>query len=349
LIYELVISPEHAGKPLRSVLQSELRASRRLLRQLIQTNGVLKNGQPARLIDPVREGDQISVRLPEESSFVEPEPMDLDIRYEDDEVLVINKPAGVLTHPSSKERQGSLLAGVRAYLGPESAPHSVHRLDRDTSGLILLAKHAHAHHLFDLALRQGQLHRVYWAFVWSADREPLPEPTDWRVIDLPIAVDPAKPSRRVVSPEGRRAVTHYRIIARQVLDGAALEWVQVVLETGRTHQIRLHMASIGKPLVAERVYDGGYSREPLPVSVEAVAQADWVEAAIRRQALHAAWLAWTHPVTGQFRWVAAEPPADIRALWTTAGGTDEALAQWMEDMSGWQRLQALRSASEGRD
>lgn len=350
LEYELTIAAEDAGKPLRSVLQTELRASQRLIRQLIQTGGVLKNGKPARLKDPVETGDQISVRLPDEVSYVEPEPMDLDIRYEDDEILVINKPARVLTHPSSKEKQGSLLAGVRYYLGEGFTPHSVHRLDRDTSGLIMFAKHAHAHHLFDLALQHGHLHRVYWAWVWSGDSRPLDGPSPWECIDLPIAVDPAHPSRRVVSNDGQRAVTHYRILARQPVKGdVAIEWVQLVLETGRTHQIRLHMASIGKPLVGERVYGGGYSRVPLPVTVDAVAAEAWVRSAIQRQALHAAMLAWKHPVTGAEHVARAEPPEDIRRLWTEIGGDDAAFTRMLESSDAQAFLEHLERIRKGGD
>ncbi len=106
------------------------------------------------LNQPVSEGDKILVKLPREHSDIPPEPVDLDIRYEDAEVIVINKPPGMLTHPTARERTGTLLAGVAYHLqGQGAVPHSVHRLDRDTSGVVMFAKHAHIHHLFDIALR----------------------------------------------------------------------------------------------------------------------------------------------------------------------------------------------------
>ncbi|MDQ0188537.1 RluA family pseudouridine synthase [Alicyclobacillus cycloheptanicus] len=259
--------------------------------------------------------------LPPETTDIVPMAMDLDIRYEDDEIVVVNKPAGLLTHPTARERIGSIQSGLYAYLSPQGqVPHCVHRLDRDTSGLVLFAKHAHVHHLFDEALRKGQVHRVYAAIVHVAENVPgTPADDDtpglttgaWHTIDMPIALHPDKPSRRIIAPEGQRAVTHYRFAA--VHPPAAL--VQLVLETGRTHQIRLHMAAAGMPLVGDR----DYGNPALPAM------------GLRRQALHAVQLGWRHPVTGVTRTVSAAPPADLRAAWRRAGGRDEDWAFLLED------------------
>jgi len=328
--YRLDVGPADAGRMIKNMLLSDAKMSRRLIRQLAHTNSVLRNGEPVYLTQRVNLGDEIVVLLPDEDSGVSPESMDLDIRYDDHEVVVVNKPAGVLTHPTAKEKQGSLLAGVRAYLGEPVVPHCVHRLDRDTSGLVLFAKHAHAHQLLDRALRAGHVHRVYIALA-HISHEPWEDASGgsldgWQTITLPIAQDPDRPSRRVIDPLGKSAVTHYRVIARA--PGVGL--LQVVLETGRTHQIRLHFASMGMPLLGEKDYTGDLVQAQAPIEQRGTRNplcdnphdnpCSNPAAQMHRQALHAIQLAWRHPVTGEFRVISAEPPLDIQETWQSCGG-----------------------------
>ncbi|WP_083521241.1 RluA family pseudouridine synthase [Alicyclobacillus kakegawensis] len=316
-MYTLRVGPERAGHMIKTVLQYELRMSRRLQRALIKSGGVYRNGQPARLIDRVEAGDWLTVELPAEASNLVPEPMPLDIRYEDAEILVVNKPPGVLVHPSAHERSGSLLAGVLDYLQPHGqVAHSVHRLDRDTSGLLMFAKTSHSHHLFDIALRAGALHRAYFAIVYGLTEAACSSafPGPWQTISLPIGPNPSRPSRRIISADGQQAITHYRVVGQ----AGRLAALQLHLETGRTHQIRLHCAAMGMPLVGEADYTADYSILP-------VAKNEPI--AFPRQALHAYQLTWTHPVDNTRKQVQAEPPKDMRRLWTSEGG-DDALWAW---------------------
>lgn len=174
--FEILI-PEHlAGRQWKSILRGEFGASERLLRQFARDNAVFVNGQPVYLTARADHGDVLTVHLPRETSSVAPEPIPITIAYEDSEILVVNKPPGMLTHPSAKEKYGSLLAGANAHLAQSGlVAHCVHRLDKDTSGLVMMAKHAHFHHLFDHALRHGLIHRTYVAIV-DVNPPPMSKP-----------------------------------------------------------------------------------------------------------------------------------------------------------------------------
>ncbi|MCL6637050.1 MAG: RluA family pseudouridine synthase [Alicyclobacillus sp.] len=317
-----MVDEAHSGQTIGQLLSSQLKFSRRLIRQAKRSSQVLRNGQPALLKTVVEAGDSIHITLPSETTGVVPEAMSLDIRYEDSEVLVVNKPPGMLSHPSSRERSGTLLQGVAAYLAQHhQVPHAVHRLDRDTSGLILYAKHSHAHHLLDQALRQGNVHRTYCAIVYWGNAWTPPALEQWDVIDLPIGTDPYHPTRRCIRSDGQRAVTHYRTLA---LAGPAAV-VQIVLETGRTHQIRVHFAAIGMPLAG----DPAYGRD----SWQAAGRDPQAERlrSFPRQALHAVQLTWQHPVHQYWVRVKAEPPCDLVHLWAQVGGDAAVWTRLLED------------------
>jgi 23S rRNA pseudouridine1911/1915/1917 synthase len=317
---EFQVNDKQSGRMLKNLLRSDYQISSRLINKLLRIEGITRNGKVAHLLQTVNKGDVIKVMLPREESEVQPENMTLAVRYEDDEILVVNKSPGMLVHPSAKEREGSLLAGVAAYLQPKGlVPHSVHRLDRDTSGLVMFAKHAHAHHLFDVALRKGNMHRAYCAIVHLADDGPGMR--DWQAIQLPIGQDPGQPSRRIISADGQRAVTHVRVIANVGPIGIA----QVVLETGRTHQIRLHLASIGMPILGEPHYRWHYSMQPTAASEDTLENTfDRLTAGLSRQALHAYRLEWKHPVTKQTQVVLAPLADDLKRYLSEEGMTESA-------------------------
>lgn len=284
--------------------------SRRLLRKLVVENSVFVNGQQVRMSTLVSEGDSVSLQFPDEISSVEPENIPLDILYEDENVLVVNKPVNMLTHPSARERSGSLLAAAAFYLQPQGlVPHSIHRLDKYTSGAILIAKHAHAHHLFDQSLRHGLIHRHYVALVYS--RHPLSLQQPFRLVDF-IAQDPTKPSRRVIGDElsGQEALTDVEVVA-------AMPPVYVCrfrLETGRTHQIRLQMASHAMPLLGDRDYTYAYSGDA--ESIESV----HYQRVIPHQALHAYELIWRTRLESTYRRSSAPVRSEMEELWTLLKG-----------------------------
>lgn len=361
LTYRLAVGTAEDGREIRNLLRSKLWMSTRLLRQLPGQPAVYRNGIACKLNERAAKGDIIKVMLPAETSEVVPVAMSLDISYEDEEIVVVNKPAGMLTHPTARERLGSIQSGLRAYLEPQGRiPHCIHRLDRDTSGLVMFAKHAHPHHLFDEALRRGHVHRVYVALARvtgpyldaarpSEDhRDPVDSPSQhvagetWQTVDLPIAQHPDKPSRRVIASDGQRARTHFRVVKRQ--GNVAL--LQLVLETGRTHQIRLHMAAIGLPLVGDADYGAAVDRDAAPdVGGSGSPDASRDHAAVRltlhRQALHAAQLGWRHPVTSEVHWASAPPPADMRAVWRRLGGTDSDWTGLLSDTSALHRVRIV--------
>lgn len=343
LKYTLTVDQGGAGRTIKSLLQSKLKVSTRLLRQLPGQGIVTRNGEPTRLNERASEGDIINIMLPIETSDIVPVPMDLDIRYEDEEILVVNKPAGVLSHPTARERLGSIQSGTRAYLAKEGrVPHAVHRLDRDTSGLLMFAKHAHVHHLYDDALRRGLLHRVYMAIVEigeDADHKGLITRDTWHTVQLPIAEDPTKPSRRVVDESGQPARTDYRVLSLLPLpihghatrQPKAVALLQLVLWTGRTHQIRLHMSTIGLPLVG----DPDYPRR----AGDGTETSGW--SPLKRQALHAIQLGWEHPLTGHPHVVSAPPPPDLRSVWRRAGGADSDFSLLLTDTAALHHVRIL--------
>ncbi|QSO53451.1 RluA family pseudouridine synthase [Alicyclobacillus curvatus] len=323
LSYKIAVNTELAGLSVRSVVQRHLHLSRRMLRQLAANNSIHKNDEVAYLTSATQVGDIIYVMLPVELSELEPESVELDIRYEDHETLVVNKAAGMLTHPTARERDGSLLQAAYAHIAPQ-VPHCVHRLDRETSGLVMLAKHGHFHHLFDETLRKGRIHRVYCGFIHLDDEPSYAGEMDWETIDLPIAQDPNAPSRRIISGTGQRAVTHYRVLSAEDGVGVAL----VVLETGRTHQIRLHFAAVGQPLLGDPVYGRRTeSAGARPVLSPARRSDTTAATSITRQALHALGMWFIHPVTGKEHKVFAELPNDMLDVWERVGGDRVTLNQ----------------------
>lgn len=266
-----------------------LGVSRRRIQKLTRGRGILLNRRPAFLKRQARAGDVISARLVwEENPGLEPVPMDLDVRHEDAETLVVNKPAGLLVHPTSPEQRNTLAHGIVARdqaRGAQRKVRPVHRLDRDTSGLVLFAYTAAAHQRLDAQLREGALRREYLALVQGV------VPHDTGIFDAPIGAHPRHPHLRAVRTDGGApARTRYHVIERF---GAAT-LIRLELETGRTHQIRVHLADAGHPVLGDRHYGGG--------------------ADLERQALHAARLSFLHPSGADLVTVGAPLPADMAAV-----------------------------------
>lgn len=282
--------------------------TRSQLQQWIAEGRVSVDARAPRKRDKVRGGERIELREPARETLADaPEARPLDLVYEDESLLVINKPAGLVVHPGAGNPRGTLLNALLHHL-PELAqlPRAgiVHRLDKDTSGLMVVAKtEAARQHLID-ALSQREVSREYIAIVNGVM-------IAGGTIDAPIGRHRVDRTRMAVTEQGREAVSHYRVMKKY----RAHTLVQVSLESGRTHQIRVHMAHLKFPVVGDPVY-GGRLRVPpnaSPVLVERLR-------GFKRQALHAAKLTLEHPETGEvLRWTASAP-ADMSALM-------EALAQ----------------------
>jgi len=234
--------------------------------------------------------------------------------YEDPDLAVIDKPAGLVVHPAPGHWDDTLVnalvaRGTALGGGVEGRPGIVHRLDRDTSGLMIVAKTDLAHRRLSAAIAARKVTRVYAALTWGhLDETPT-------VIEAPIARHPAERKRMIITARGRAARTDAYVVARF----AVADLLRLELHSGRTHQIRVHLEHIGHPIIGDPVYSGGGSRR---ISGAGRRAADALAAATPRQALHAAALAFRHPVSGaplQFR---SDWPADLRPALIAAGGQE---------------------------
>lgn len=303
--HDASVAPEQAGQRLDQVaaaLFSDYSRSR--LQVWIRSGELLVDGRSARPRDRLRGDEYLQLRAWLESvSEDQPEPMDLDIVHEDDDLLVINKPAGVVVHPAAGHADGTLMNGLLHHHPPlEALPRAgiVHRLDRDTTGLMVVAKTLRAHKSLVEQLQARSLFREYDALVVGVM-------TAGGRVDQPVGRHPVDRKRMAVVDDGKPAVTHYRV--EQRFRGHTR--VRARLETGRTHQIRVHMAWLRHPLVGDPVYGG---RLKLPRGVgESVREA---LRAFSRQTLHAHRLGLSHPDDGAYREWHAPCPDDFQRLLT---------------------------------
>jgi 23S rRNA pseudouridine1911/1915/1917 synthase len=284
--------------------------SRNRLQQLIAQGRVLVNGRAAKPSLKLKAGDKLEVSVPpRRRTRIAPEPQPLVVVHEDDDVLVLDKPAGLVVHPGAGVQSGTLVNALLhhapeiATVGGEGRPGVVHRLDRDTSGLLVVAKTEDAYLALVEALRTREVKRVYHAIVWG---DPGPNAGE---IDLPIGRDPRDRKRMAVvrGPAAKPARTHWRVLERYGL--ATL--VEARLETGRTHQIRVHMSAVRHPVVGDPVY-GGRVKKMLSLRQSERSLADALLRLLRRQALHAAELEFVHPKTGERLRFRSDPPQDFR-------------------------------------
>lgn len=271
--------------------------SRNHLQSLIERGCVRVQGQRVETASrKLRMGQSVEVQLlaTAESSAFTPQAMPLDIRFEDDELLVINKPAGLVVHPAAGHWSGTLLNGLLAHHpAAQTLPRAgiVHRLDKDTSGLMVVAKTLGCMNALVQAIAARSVQRIYWALAHGHV-----QPTE-QLIDAPISRDAAHRIRMAVVASGKPAQTTVRVLGSNGLVSA----VECTLHTGRTHQIRVHMAHIGHPLLADSVYGGKAALGLL------------------RQALHARRLSFVHPVTLQPLSFVQPLPLDLQSAWEALG------------------------------
>ncbi len=276
--------------------------SRSRLAAWIKDGAVLLSGKPARTRDIVRGGEAVNVDVEiEAASSDAPEAIALNILIDDPAFLVLNKPAGLVVHPGAGNRTGTLVNALLHYdstLAELPRAGVVHRLDKDTSGVMVVARTLDAHQRLVKALSLRNVRREYLALVAG-------NVISGGTVDAPIARHPNDRLKMAVVDDGRPAVSHYRVVERF----AAHTLLRVQLETGRTHQIRVHMAHIRKPIVGDPLYGGSLKLPPA-----ASAEATTALRGFKRQALHAETLAFAHPISGADVSTSAPPPADFLAL-----------------------------------
>ena len=314
----LVVDAAEQGRRLDAFLAGrQPHLSRTRFKALIKSGQVSLGGRT--LDEPnyrVNAGDEVSVRVPEPVDAVpKPEAIPLDIVFEDEHLIVINKPAGLVVHPAAGNWTGTLVNALLGHCGDSLSgiggvrrPGIVHRLDKETSGLMVVAKTDAAHRGLSAQFADhkldGPLIRAYQALVWGT-----PSPASG-TIDAPLDRDPKNRQRQAVARSGgRRALTHYTTEARYG-SGPAASLLRCRLETGRTHQIRVHLAHIGHPLVGDLLYGAGYltKAETLPEPLAGRVRR------FRRQALHAAVLGFRHPASGENLRFERPMPDDMAAI-----------------------------------
>jgi len=272
------------------------RFSRTYVQKLLSEQRITVNGRHVKSNYRLKTNDEVVINVPEpEKLEVKPEKINIEILYEDEDILVVNKPKGMVVHPAFGNYSGTLVNAVMEYCGDRLSdingvirPGIVHRIDKDTSGVLVIAKNNAAHEFLSAKLKKHDINRIYVAVVEGVIKE------DRGKIDAPIGRHPVERKKMAVNTKnGRRAVTHFRVLERFKNH----TYVELKLETGRTHQIRVHMSFIGHPVVGDMVY----GRKKQRFNIEG-------------QALHARLLGFEHPATGKYVEFEAEPPEYFKEL-----------------------------------
>lgn len=271
--------------------------SRSYLQKLVKDGAVLVNGKPVKSSYKVENGDRIRLEIPDAvEPEIEAEPMELDILYEDSDIILINKPKGMVVHPAAGHYSGTLVNGLMAHCKNELSgingvmrPGIVHRIDMDTTGVLIVCKNDKAHNAIAEQLKAHSITRKYYAIVHGVLK------ADTGTVNAPIGRHPVDRKKMSINEKnGKEAVTHYRVLQRF----RRFTFVECQLETGRTHQIRVHMASIGHPLLGDQVY--GPAKVPF--------------SGLQGQTLHAGVLGIIHPSTGEYMEFTAPLPAYFEAV-----------------------------------
>ncbi len=296
---------ERQGDRLDAYVAGHLSLSRTRVQALLKEGRVLLDGHPAPKSERLEVGQEIEVRVPPpEALAVEPEDIPLDIFFEDESVLVVNKSAGMVVHPGPGHSAGTLVSALLAHatdlsgIGGKLRPGIVHRLDKDTSGLIVVAKTDAAHRALSEALQRREIRRLYQTAAWG---HLSASPSK---VEAPVGRDPSNRQRMAVVEGGRHAVTHFRVLERW--PGAEL--LEVALGTGRTHQIRVHLAHIGHPVIGDPVYGAGWERG-MGGGIHRWARL--LSERVSRQFLHAWRLSFRHPVSDEMLRFEAPLPEDL--------------------------------------
>lgn len=263
--------------------------SRVMVQKLIENGNVLVDGKKRKISYKVQVGEVIELDIPEaKETGIKAEDIPLDIVYEDEDIIVVNKPKGMVVHPANGNPDGTLVNAIMAHcegslsgIGGEIRPGIVHRLDKDTSGLLIVAKNDKAHINMSEQIKNREVKKIYIALV----RGVVPE--NEATINMPIGRSTKDRKKMAVRKDGKEAITHFKVLKRY----ANYTLLEVKIDTGRTHQIRVHMAEIGHPVVGDMVYSNGKN-----------------EFGVQGQMLHAKSLDFKHPITGKQMHLEAEVP-----------------------------------------
>lgn len=282
------VEAEDAGRKIIDLLARNMGMSSRLIRKCKQDKTVELNGTPQSVNQLVQAGDMIRVELPHDPNIFEPEPIPIEVVYEDADILVVNKAPGIVVHPTKGHPFGTLGNAVAWYAAQKGDSYKirfVNRLDRDTTGLLIIAKNGYAQQFISDRMQEDQVEKRYLALVHGCPAEQA------GVVDAPIDRLQPEDILRQVHEDGKPSVTHYRVMA----DLGTASLLELILETGRTHQIRVHMAHLGHPLYGDQLY----GREEFD--------------GFERQALHAWRLKFETPRSGWLE-LKAPLPADMTSL-----------------------------------
>ena len=275
---ELIVDQENKERIDKYIAKCVPDLSRMMIQKLIEENQILVNRNPVKTSYAIQKGDSITITIPEaKETTLKPQDIPLDIVYEDNDILVVNKAKGMVVHPAAGNPEGTLVNAVMAHckgnlsgIGGELRPGIVHRLDKDTSGLLIVAKNDKAHIQMSKQIQNREVKKIYIALV----RGVIPE--NEATINMPIGRSMQDRKKMAVTKKGKEAITHFQVLER--FDKYTL--LKVKIDTGRTHQIRVHMAEIGHPVVGDMLYSNGKN-----------------EFGVEGQMLHATSLDFKHPIT----------------------------------------------------
>lgn len=277
------------------VAEKRKQLSRTMIQKLIENGNIQVNGETKKLSYKVQVGDQITIDQPKvKETDLKPQKIPIEIVYEDNDIIVVNKPKGLVVHPANGNPDGTLVNAIMAIckeslsgIGGELRPGIVHRLDKDTSGLLIVAKNDRAHINMSNQIKNHEVRKIYIALVRGIIQE------DEATIDMPIGRSTKDRKKMAVVKDGKNAVTHFKVIKRY----PKYTLLEVKIDTGRTHQIRVHMAEIGHPVIGDMVYSNGKN-----------------DFGIEGQMLHAKSLDFKHPITGKQMHLEAELPEYFRNI-----------------------------------
>ena len=277
------------------IAQKEEHLSRTMIQKLIEEGNILVNGEKKKISYKVQSGDVIELHIPMPKEIgLKAQEIPLDVVYEDNDIIVVNKPKGMVVHPANGNPDGTLVNAVMALckgslsgIGGEIRPGIVHRLDKDTSGLLIVAKNDQAHVNMSKQIKDRKVKKIYIALVKGNIGE------DGATINMPIGRSTKDRKKMAVRKDGKEAVTHFKVLRRY----GKYTLLKIKIDTGRTHQIRVHMAEIGHPVVGDSVYSNGKN-----------------EFGVEGQMLHAKSLDFKHPITGQPMHLEADLPEYFREV-----------------------------------